>query len=337
MRTRVRPTSGCGMSRRKPACAWPTQCAASGSGTITWQRAAPAEALEGSGEPRRARGWVLCTLSQLDLARGDADAARIHADEALATLREEGDLAGVSYALAWSAASVLGGCDPAMAQRRREEAIEIGRASGDNWALAMALNVMGMALIRLDSPDEAVGYLEEALICIHAAGDGFNTANILDSLAWAMLATGDRVGAARCWADALQISISLRHRPGVVWCLYGVSRICCMSHPVRALRLAAGATGTLHGTGAVLAATEVPIVNEVVEAARAALGAEATEAAWQEGVAMSLEELAAYALEEPLLREVAADGRAQSPGAQGGGLVAEGLTNRPIAPRADTQ
>lgn len=265
------------------------------------------EALEGSREPRRARGWVLWTLSQLDLSRGDAEAARIHAEQALAALRDEGDLAGECCALAWSAAPSLGGCDPALDQRRREEAIEIGRASGDNWALALALHCMGAALIGLDRPLEAMGYMEEGLTCIRATGDAFNTANFLNSLALAMLASGDRARAAHCWAEVLQISVSLRHRSGVVWSLYGFSRICCTSHPERALRLAAGATTALHGIGAVLAAIDITKVDRVVGAAREALTADAAAAAWQEGVAMSLEELAAYALAEPLLRETAAN------------------------------
>lgn len=86
--------------------------------------------------------------------------------------------------------------------------------------------------------------------------------------------------------------------------LGGFSQICCTSDPGRALRLAAGATAILHGTGAVRFAI---VVDGVMGAARPALGAEAAEAAWQEGVAMSLEELAAYALEDPLLREAAAN------------------------------
>jgi predicted ATPase/DNA-binding CsgD family transcriptional regulator len=267
------------------------------------------EALEGSDEPRRARGWVLWTLSQLDLLRGDAEAAQTHAEQALTALRDEGDLAGVCCALAWSARPALG-WDPALGQRRREEAIEVGRASGENWALAVALNGMGMAFIRLDRPEEAMGYLKEGLTCIRVTGDASYTAAILDGLGLAMLASGDRAGAAHRWAEALQVSVSLRDRAGAVSSLYGFSQICCTSDPGRALRLVAGATATLHGIGAAVAAIEVPMIDVAVLAAREAreaLGAEAAEAAWQEGVAMSLEELAAYALAEPLLREAGAN------------------------------
>jgi len=264
------------------------------------------EALHVSSEPSRAQGWVLWTLSQLDFTRGDAEAARAHAEQALSTLRSEGDLAGLCCALSWSAMPVLAGCDAALAAQRREEAVQVGRASGDEYALSIALLGMGTALIGLEKPHEAMGYIEEALTCTRSIGHGFNTVNCLDSLAGALHANGEVADAAKHWAEALQISASLRDPAGTADCCYGFSRICLESDPARSLRLAGAASAILHGSGAVRSSVDEHMLERLYAAGSEVLGQEAAEAAWDEGVVMSQDEATAYALQEPLLKKAAA-------------------------------
>jgi hypothetical protein len=189
-----------------------------------------------------------------------------------------------------------------------EEGVQVARTTGDERILGTALNHLGCSWRMSGEPLKARAILAEGVNRLRRSGDGFETANVLESLALATLECGDRRLAAALWAESLQTSLVLGRVANIAWCLNGFGRLAADSDPGRALRLAAGAAAITNGTwGLALGQWEEPLVESWLAGARSSLDAASAEACWRIGAAMSLEELASYALSEPLLAQSTGD------------------------------
>ncbi|WP_216206296.1 ATP-binding protein [Amycolatopsis aidingensis] len=82
-------------------------------------------------------------------------------------------------------------------------AVTSARAEGDDRALAMTLNNLGIAYVDRGDLSVAIGYYEEALELFGELGDEHGHTNTMSNLAWAALYTGDHERALHGLEDAL--------------------------------------------------------------------------------------------------------------------------------------
>ncbi len=142
-----------------------------------------------------------------------------------------------------------------------EQALALARARGDSiGAYAALYNLANMAQVRGDQ-GEAARLFKEALVLSAQLGEKRNSAHGLEGLAWVATRRGNWGRAATLWGAAQML-------------LEGGEAARYANAPERSLDEGAMAAGRSH------------------------LGAEVFEAAWAKGMAMTLEQAVAYALEE---------------------------------------
>ena len=183
------------------------------------------------------------------------------------------------------------------------ESIALAREIGDKWRLARVVGWVGLAAVWLgDEHDLAEGLLEEALALDRELGSWYYGAYCLEAYAGLAGARGQGTRAARLW---------------------GASE------------------AARDNIGAPLPPEVRRLYESSVASARARLGEEAWEAAFAQGMAMSAEEAAEYALsEEDPSERPPAGGKTDEPltvdhltrrEREVAGLVAQGLSTRQIA------
>jgi DNA-binding CsgD family transcriptional regulator len=210
--------------------------------------------------------------------------------------RQETDTFGLAMSLGRLGSAALAQGDHAAARASLEESVEICRETGDDWVLALALRNLAIAAVRQGDYELAAAQLGESLSVLREPQEKIYTTQSLDSLAVVVSMQGDHRRAAR---------------------LFGAAK---------ALREAVGAS--------VLPFYRADYDLGVVTA-RAGLGEEVFEEAWEEGRAMTPEEAIEYALGSEMPTPTPPDASypaGLSPReAQVLRLVAKGLTNAQIA------
>lgn len=186
-------------------------------------------------------------------------------EEALALYRETGDERGQANVL-WGIGNwAFFREEPGGGLEPFREALELFRRTGDTTMTAWSLHMLGGVLVREGSHEEAAASMQAALRTFRDAGDTAGITLALDDMAQAALATGDLTRAGR---------------------LFGAAR------------------ALVKTTGASLAdfnqewiiATGAPRIQDM-------LAPEDLQRLAAEGAAMTLDEIVAYALEEPSLEE----------------------------------
>jgi len=162
---------------------------------------------------------LLCDAGLLSIMLGDLDAARSHAEQALAQARERGDVRGTveSLKLAGFVTGFVG--DPGGGLQRLDEAVALARRSGDTSALANCL--AARARVRLFSGDALAGRSDfaEATALGRDAADLTATANGLIGAGWAALALADYAEAEGHLEDGLALASDIPDRHGTALAL----------------------------------------------------------------------------------------------------------------------
>lgn len=199
---------------------------------------------------------LLNNLGIIARYESDYDMARSRFEESLALMREVGDPMGTASALNNLALLVRTQGDNAEARRLLEESLDLKRQLGEKWGIANTLSSLGDVLIDLGAWGEAREVLTESLRLNRELGDRTALAFVLEFLA-GLAATAQR--------------------------------------PAAALRLGGAADALRESLGATLAPQERAKLERRLDPARATLGTDAAEAAWQAGRDLPLDEAVALA------------------------------------------
>src|SRR5829696_4164636 len=251
------------------------------------------------GDEANAAFALLCVGVQ-DLEQGEHERAKPFFEEALALSRELGDKRTIVYALHNIGEVALHTGHYEQARTLGMEAVSVSQEMDDKWSEARDFVWLGMVTAyKGDDYEEASGFLEEGLALVREVGDWEWVGHALDSFAVIAGAKGQGERAAR---------------------LYGAAE---------ALR---------DTIGAPLPPTNRPAYDRSVAAVRSQLGEAAWEAAFAQGMAMSAEEAAEYALSKGVPhaadKPLAGGGTSKPPTRREreiAGLVAQGLSTRQIA------
>lgn len=216
-----------------------------------------------------------------------------------------------------------------------EEAVALAREASDDFVLAIALNNLGGVMALLGENEQAAAYFEESLEGRRRLGDLSRIALSLANVAAMALDEGKTARAAAMFAEAAEIATAIGDKRHILYALAGLGRVAyseerwedAQTHTRESLRLAqelgmklpevevilglAGIAAAMGDTAravrlAAAGATHLSLLapdgaeyvqyQDVIERVRARCDPETWEQASAEGRAMTLDEVADYAL-----------------------------------------
>ena len=251
---------------------------------------AKARALEGAGV--HARDW------------GDLnEAQRLH-EQAMDLRREAGDTAGVVSSLnnLGTLANMMGDFD--RARSLYEECLAAGRKNNDAIGIIASLSNLGMVARSQGELARARALYEECLTAVRQTGDVRRSAIVLVNLGNAVREMGELRQATAYYRDSLSFYSALGELQGIARCLHGLANIALSGGDIaRAIRLAAAAAHQRAVSGFHMPADSQANFDQLVRAARAAVGDEAFASEWRAGQARTVEEAVFEAMDQTGARD----------------------------------
>jgi predicted ATPase/class 3 adenylate cyclase len=228
---------------------------------------------------------------------GDLPAATAAANEAAVLHRELGDDRGAARSTVLLGMVAMSAGHPDEAFALYERAAKLMHASGDRAGLATALGQFGyLALLRGDY-DETIARVREAAALHRELGRRDQLTIDLINLGYALLGKHDDEAARASFAEALGIARELGDALETAYCLEGFAAAAAGARPKHAARLLGAADAARESGGGSLDQVEHEVHARTLEAARARLGAEGFEQAWEHGRALPTEQAVALALD----------------------------------------
>jgi non-specific serine/threonine protein kinase len=255
----------------------------------------PANALEA---PPAVRAQAFSAAGLLANTQGDRIQATRWLELGLACYRAADDLAGAVRAL-----TTLGGVaydqgDLHGAIERWEQSLAQARAAGDLGEVARALGNLGEAHYHVGDLARAEALHTEALALARQLGRTNLEAYQLGDLGNVARRQGDLVQATALHKQALELKRALGARRQIAITLEDLAGVAAAEgHGMRAARLLGAATAIREAIGTPQAIPERNAIEQAVVGARTALGEEAWAAAFANGLALSVDQAIAYALE----------------------------------------
>ncbi|MFN2471280.1 MAG: BTAD domain-containing putative transcriptional regulator [Gaiellaceae bacterium] len=249
-------------------------------------------ALAGAGSaPAPLRAKALHGACYVAFLQGEYERGDELGEASLALYRQLGDREGEGRTLhirGWAAAHRG---DVEQAARLAGDSLALARELGHTRGVIVSLNGLANAAAAAGDRKRAVALYEEGLELAREHGDRVGQAGILG--AWGGLAAeqGDDETAGRMLAESLVLCHQDGHTRGVGGCLHNIAMLAQRNgRQDTAVALSAAAAGVLDALGGSLPPVSRAAAEEVVAAARAALGEEQFAAAWTHGRALSLHE-----------------------------------------------
>lgn len=264
-----------------------------------------ARALAAAPERDDLRAHGLYNASFWAIYQGAIDEARQLANECLALSRKLGNTLFEGEALCALAVVVSSERPegwPAQSLPLLEQAEELLREAADPEALARMLNNHGYVLYQAGDRERAGQKLQEAVTLSRQLGDTWLSAAVEGSLADVEFAGHDVAAAEASWRRELELSGQIGGFITASEALTGLARLALANRQLpRCLQLLAAAVEFFRRTSSVVASPDPALVREAQETARQVIGSRQAEAAWREGLQMSLTQAVRFGLGEPSL------------------------------------
>jgi tetratricopeptide (TPR) repeat protein len=202
------------------------------------------------------------------------------------------------------AATALEDGDTAAARARSEECLPVFRATGNQYGNAQSLWILGAVAREEGDTTTARVLYEESLALYRAVGSQSSSVSCIFALGLVARSEGQLDQAEALFAEALAQFHTLGMKGNVAGSLVSLA-VAAADRPagVQAVAFAERAAWLAGAAAALLEALGAPIDRQfrkpyegAMATARAALGDEAFEAAWNAGKHMTLDEAVAYAL-----------------------------------------
>jgi tetratricopeptide (TPR) repeat protein len=231
--------------------------------------------------------------------QNDFAAARRHYEKSATVYRRLADRPGLGEALYNLAfiPMVEGDFDASEALFR--EALKFARESGDRGRIMEVGGGIGYLLVMKGAYSEATPHVQESIALARELGNRFYVADGLSALAQIRRFEGELKASRALFAESLELFFELANHTGIAMDLEMLSAVeSAAGRHERAARLAAAASAIKDriGGGAPEAAQ---MKGDAVGAARLAMGDEVADRALEEGRAMDLDEVVAYAVADP--------------------------------------
>ncbi len=243
----------------------------------------------------------LNNLANVALYRNDYRTASEYYGEALKLCRALDDpwAAGVTLAnMGWVDMNLA---HYEQASELYRESLEVRKQIGDTWGVASSLNNMAWANVYAGENEEAAELAQESLSRFRELGDRENAADCLDILGRAAIEQGDFNRARSLLREGFTLYKDLDDKTGMALCLWSMAALATSEAAEREQHGSARAAKLFGAADALNAATspfQVAYFERHLTSAREQTGAETWKAAWEEGRAMTLEEIIEYALSD---------------------------------------
>jgi non-specific serine/threonine protein kinase len=269
--------------------------------------------------------------------QADHVASRKLAESAISMARKLGDPELIARALNGAGLVYETAGELALAGQMYDEALSILSDSA-NWGLvADVRNMRGLLAITQGDPASALEILSQCVASARSQGDLPRMARYLESLANALLDSGQVDEAAESWNESLSVFRVVNDWFGIIWSLLGLSLVASARRQEdRVLRLAGAADRLTREYSLTSWSFRAQQLENARRQALDRLGTRGRgEAALKEGQAMTTAEALEYALggEPPPEEEPADRGLLSRREREVVMMVASGMTNREIAQR----
>jgi predicted ATPase len=219
--------------------------------------------------------------------QGDLRAARALFEESLELWRKLGDTMAVSRASSNLASVVKAQGEFPAARALYEQSLEQSRAIADRPGAAVTLGNLGDLAREQGDAQAARAFYDESLAAFRALGDPWGIAGALTDLGSLAREQGDFARSHDLYGESLALFKGLGHRRGIARLLGELALSAASQGKARrALRLAGAAAALREAIGAPATGSEQARLERGLQPARASLGAEPSDAAWNEGRAM---------------------------------------------------
>jgi predicted ATPase/class 3 adenylate cyclase len=229
----------------------------------------------------------------------DREAAGRFYEEAVAIERELGDPARTAEAL-YNLAFVVAGEDIGSATRLLEESMDLFRRAGDERGVAQVLAMLVIPDAEAGRWDAVTAGLEEVVAIWRRAGDRVHLAFDLVWLAFSRGRLGHREAARSAALEALDLFREADNLTGIGIALVDLGFLATWEgRHEDAIRLSAAFESLRERVGGPPGGFAGILEGDPADEARAHLSDEAARRAWEEGLAMSVDEAVALAREQP--------------------------------------
>jgi tetratricopeptide (TPR) repeat protein len=232
--------------------------------------------------------------------RGEYEKATAFHGEALEHYRQVGDDSGVAFALICLGTQRLENSDYERAAPYYEEALALSRRIRDKANIAMAIRNLAEVERQKGNYERAKTLGMECLSLYQEMTDEFNVATTVGWLGLLAIWSGGEHDLAEGFlTEGLALTRKIGHWAHGAYCLEGFAGLAgARGQGARAARLWGAAEALRTGIGAPLPPDARLLYEPSMDAARAQLGEATWEEAFADGMAMSAEEAAMYALAE---------------------------------------
>jgi adenylate cyclase len=242
---------------------------------------------------------ALNNLGVVALRQGDYATAQALYEESLNLRLQMGEKRGIAVSL--NNLGLVAGYqgDYAAARALYEESLSLRREMGDKQGINSLLHNLAVVAFLQGDYTVARALHEECLSLRRELGEKRGVAESLNNLGYVNLAQEDTNRAFVLFVESLTLNQEMGFKSGIIGNLIGLAAVAeARGDNGRSVHLAA-ATETLRvDLGEILLPVQRGVYEKTVTTTRAALGEEAFAAGWAKGERWSLEEAAAYALEE---------------------------------------
>jgi predicted ATPase/class 3 adenylate cyclase len=249
--------------------------------------------------PTAARAKALIGAGGIAWWQQDREATRSFYEEALAIERERGDPAPIAEAL-YNLAFVVAGDDIESAARLLDESLDLFRRVGDERGVAQVLAMLVIPDAEAGEWDRVTARLEEVAAIWRRVGDRLHLAFDLLWLAFAHGRLGHREIARSAALEALELFREVDNLTGIGIALIDLAFLATWEgRHEDAIRLAAAFESLREHVGGPPGGFAGLLEGDPADEARAHLAEDAARRAWEEGLAMSVDEAVALARREP--------------------------------------
>jgi len=254
-----------------------------------------------SNAPADARAEALGKAGVMAWQQGNYSTARRLQEEGLAIRRDMSDRRGIASALIDLGAVDFDQGDFRAARARFEEGLAIRRELGNAQGIAGALHNLGAVANACGDNLAAWAFLEEGLSIYRELGDPWGTAMALSNLGSLAVERSDIALAQALHVESLTLRRELNERRGIAESLEGLARVMsAWSRPSAAVRIWGAARRLREETGAPLSPPDRATQDVQIATARTEMAdAAAFKSSWEEGRAMTLEQVIEFALAKP--------------------------------------
>ena len=245
---------------------------------------------------------ALIGLGETSLRRVEGARARSHLAEALDIARsiphrEQQSVRAAAALRALGLVSLSVG-DLDAAEKQFSDCLRLRESLEDRGGIAWALLSLGEVAYCRGNPEEALVLFERGMAIQRDVGDVWATAAAAGSAGLALLDLGRDGEAQTCFQESLRIWRDLGDEWGIALTLERLAMLAStQTMPRRALRLAGAAAAIREDNGTPMVPAERHRLDQRLDVSRQALYKGGRDSAWAEGLAMTLDQAVAYALE----------------------------------------